>query len=88
MKNFKNFTNPKQRAILKKLFSILYSIIQYIIQLFNEGILFHIETSPLIYCANQWTGFYMIGTSIMKELKHFPALALTMLQHDLVAGLA
>ena len=21
-------------------------------------------------CANQWTGFYMIGTSIMKELRN------------------
>ena len=29
----------------------------------------HIETSPLIYRANQWTGFYMIGNSVMKELK-------------------
>ena len=31
----------------------------------------HIETSPLIYSANQWTGFYMIGTSFMKELHAF-----------------
>ena len=30
---------------------------------------YHIETSPLIRRANPWTGFYMIGTSIMKELK-------------------
>ena len=29
---------------------------------------YHIETSPLICSANQWTGFYMIGTSVMKEL--------------------
>ena len=28
----------------------------------------HIETSPLICFANHWTGFYMIGTSVMKEL--------------------
>ena len=27
------------------------------------------ETSPLIVRENQWTGFYMIGTSIVKELK-------------------
>ena len=27
-----------------------------------------IKTSPLIYYANQWTGFYMIGTSVMKEV--------------------
>ena len=30
----------------------------------------HIETSPRICRANQWTGFYIIGTSIMNELKH------------------
>ena len=29
---------------------------------------YHIETSPLVCRANQWTDFYMIGTSIMKEL--------------------
>ena len=33
------------------------------------GGLYHIETSPLICCANQWTNFYMIKTSVMKELK-------------------
>ena len=27
------------------------------------------ETRSLICRANQWTGFYMIGTSVMKELK-------------------
>ena len=27
------------------------------------------ETSPLICFVNQWIDFYMIGTSIMKELK-------------------
>ena len=27
------------------------------------------ETSPLICRADQWNGFYMIGTSVMKELK-------------------
>ena len=29
-----------------------------------------IETSPVIRSANQWTGFYMIGNSVMKELKN------------------
>ena len=28
-----------------------------------------IETSPLICSANQWTSFYMITASVMKELK-------------------
>ena len=30
---------------------------------------YHIETSPLICRANQWTGFYMIKAPIMKDLK-------------------
>ena len=29
---------------------------------------YRIETSPLIWRANQWTGFYIIETSVMKEL--------------------
>ena len=36
--------------------------------IFHDGDLCHIETSPLIFRGNQWTGFYMIGTSVMKEL--------------------
>ena len=32
---------------------------------------YHIETSPLIYGANQRTGFYMITASVMKELKSY-----------------
>ena len=27
------------------------------------------ETSPLICRANQWTGFYMVTASVMKDLK-------------------
>ena len=30
---------------------------------------YHIETSLLICKANQWTGFYMTTTSVVKELK-------------------
>ena len=30
---------------------------------------YHIETIPLICSATQWTGFYMIRTSVLKELK-------------------
>ena len=30
---------------------------------------YHTETSPLFCSANQWTGFYLIGTFVMKELK-------------------
>ena len=43
-------------------------------QLFHDGSPYHIETSPLICCANQWTGFCMIGTSVMKELSSYCAL--------------
>ena len=38
-------------------------------QQFHEGGPQHIETNPLICSANEWTGFYMIGTSVIKELK-------------------
>ena len=37
---------------------------------------YHIETSPLICRANQWTGFYMRGTSVMKELSYMNANAI------------
>ena len=37
-------------------------------QPFHDGGRYHIETSPLICSANQWTGFYMISASVMKGL--------------------
>ena len=37
--------------------------------LFHDGCHYHIETSPLIWSANQWSGFFLIGISIMKELR-------------------
>ena len=37
----------------------------------HEGGPYHIETSPLICSANQWTGVYMIGTSLMQKLLLF-----------------
>ena len=36
--------------------------------LFHDRGRYHIETSPLIYSANQCTGFYVITASVMKEL--------------------
>ena len=39
---------------------------------YHGGGRYHIETSPLICRANQWTGFYMITVSAMKELKTLP----------------
>ena len=35
---------------------------------FHDGGRYHIETSPLICGANQWTGFYMITAFVMKGL--------------------
>ena len=37
----------------------------FVFELFHEGSPYHIKTNPLIY---QWNGFYMIETSIKKEL--------------------
>ena len=37
----------------------------------EADIRYHIETSPLICSANQWTGFYMLSASIVKELTKF-----------------
>ena len=37
--------------------------------IFHGGVTFHIVTSSLICRANQWTGFYMIRTSVITELK-------------------
>ena len=41
------------------------------LQLFHDGVTYHIEISPMICSVNQWTGFYMIRTSVMKELNPF-----------------
>ena len=38
-------------------------------ELFHDGGPYNIETSPLIFGVNQWTGFYMISASVMKGLK-------------------
>ena len=37
-------------------------------ELFHDGGRYHIEPSPFICFSNQWTGFYMITASVMKEL--------------------
>ena len=41
---------------------------KYLLFNFLNGGPYYIETSLLICSANQWTGFYMIGTSVIKEL--------------------
>ena len=35
----------------------------------HEGDPYNVETSPLISIANQWTGFYMIGTYVIRQFK-------------------
>ena len=37
-------------------------------KILNDGGPYHIETSPLNLSGNHWTGFYMMATSVMKEL--------------------
>ena len=37
-------------------------------QPFQDGDRYHIKASPLIFWANQWTGFYMITASVLKGL--------------------
>ena len=53
--NNKNITKTRQ--------DVIHS---HHLQLFHNGGIYHIETSPLIYSANQWTSFYMLLTSVMK----------------------
>ena len=49
---------------------------------FYAGDPYHVETSPLVFSSNQWTGFLMIRTSVMKVLTgslwktNFPSLIL------------
>ena len=51
----------------------------YISSLFHDGSRYHVGTSPLICSKNQLTGFYMIGTSVMKVLEVIPAIFLNVL---------
>ena len=37
--------------------------------MFHGGGPYHIETSPLVFRASQWTDLYVIGNSLVKELK-------------------
>ena len=54
---------------MKHCFSGNESDIQFPVKLFLDRGPYHTETSPLICRASQWTGFNIIGTSVMKELK-------------------
>ena len=41
---------------------------------FHDAGCYHIETSPLICSANQWTDFYVITALVMKGLNYYFAL--------------
>ena len=45
-------------------------ICERIDKLCHDGGPYHIETSLLTCSVNQWTSFYMIRNSVMKELKN------------------
>ena len=39
------------------------------VELFHDGGPYYIENSQLICSVDQWTGYYMIGTTVIKELR-------------------
>ena len=47
----------------------LKNVSQHFLKVFHDGGPYHIETSPLICIANQWTCFYMIGPPPWKIIK-------------------
>ena len=54
-----------------------------ILLFFHDGDLYHMDTSPLTCFANHWSGFFMIGSSAMKELKRRIYGLLTKLSTDM-----
>ena len=61
-------TLPQKKQLSSEIYCVLILIVYL---LFHDGGRYHIETSRLICRANQWTGFYMITASAMKELSNF-----------------
>ena len=57
----KYLTLEKNKAAIQRIY-------KQPIELFHDGGRYHIETSPLICSANQWTSFYMITAPVMKQL--------------------
>ena len=67
--------NTVFQAQCKKFFILLEICIRFLRYLIfyiltHEGGPYHTETSPLICRGNQWTSFYKIGISFMKDLNH------------------
>ena len=60
--------SPARRRVYPTIstFALLTQIQKY--TLFHDGGPYNIETSLLVSKANQWTGFYMTATSVIKEL--------------------
>ena len=61
-----SYWNKPSSWQLSQIYSILLTLTLTLT--FHIGGCYHIETSPLICRVSQWTGFYMIATSFMKEL--------------------
>ena len=70
-KSFSCFDSLQIFLVFKNQFLIYKSWernLSIVFWLFHDGCTCYIETSPLICTANQWTGFYMIETSVNEEL--------------------
>ena len=55
---------------MDSLYSFTFPTLQYSDKLFHDRSPYDMETSSLICSTNRWTGFYMIETSIMRELSY------------------
>ena len=66
LQNYRYLECEVFRILLKHVGNHLSVLFQC--SLFYDRGSYHIESSPLICFANQWTGSYMVGTSVMKEL--------------------
>ena len=53
----------------QKNISYFVRIPSFLLNPIQDGGHYHIETSPMICGANQWTGFYMITASVLKGLR-------------------
>ena len=54
--------------IIRKSARVAQIEIVFIFQLFNDQFSHHIETNQSICSVNQLTGFYMMGTLVVKRL--------------------
>ena len=59
----------RSSLVWQKFIDLRFSDCQFSHEPFQDGGRYHIETSPLICGANQWTGFYLITASVLKGLR-------------------